>query len=519
MFVALLGSDPVWQELLRQEGVAFGLNAPESPEPPRILIIDRTPKLAEVAWLRRFAATGGSLVAFAPDAQAIWRGVQGRPVRIGSILPDDSTLFRNVGEVHVHTGGWIPSGATCGSVSGRGAVFAGRIEGSDCVLLPFDVGRLLAKVRSAARVFPARTTKPVFEKTAAVSRGDVRRLAANALRFLFARRGLPYVRLSYVPAGRAGTFGFRIDTDDDGFSAVQPAADLARQLVTKFTWFLATKALGDDLGRTVREALAGQDIQYHCFRHLVYPDYERSLKDFSQGLARLRKCGVKPTAAAAPYGEWNENWARAAVASGIGFSSEFCVAYDDLPFRVAGSDVLQVPVHPVCSSRLLAAGADEAELVDYFRRYALLQAARLEPCFLYDHPGKLMKVFEPMRRALSECSELSGGWTTMTEYAAWWLRREQVSYDWSVKENTLALKVEKAQADVRGVLEWPDSAAEARLESGTIALDSFERKALPSPVQFDPARLPRMVGRWRAQANETLRTLRRDGAKRKEANS
>ncbi len=522
MHVALLGSDPVWQELLRQEGVSYALDAPGLPEPPAILIVDRTPKLAEVAWLRRFAASNGCVMAFAPDAQAIWRGVEVRPARLGTILPDDSLLFRNLAELHVHAQCGLVSGATCGDAGRAGrAVFAGRIDGCACVLLPFSVPRLLGGFRTATRVFPARTPKPVFEKVAAVNRGEVRRLVANGLRFLSWHLDLPYVHLGYLPPGQPAGFGLRIDTDDDGAQAIAPAADLARQLGSVFTWFLATRVLGADLDRVAGVMLTGQDVQYHCFRHLVHDRYAANLEDFAKGVGRLRRAGVRPAGAAAPYGEWNETWCRAAAASGIEYSSEFCVGYDDLPFRpiVAGmlAEVLQVPVHPVCSSRLTAAGADHAEIAEYFRRQVERQAARSEPCFLYDHPGKLMRVFDPMRQALQYGAARCGGWLTLTDYSRWWQARERASYDWTCKDGEFRLAVRQPAGRVALWIEWQDGIAEWPFADSSAVLSRIERRPGPEPVRFERSFLPTRSRRIRATASEFLRTLRRNRQKKVEA--
>jgi hypothetical protein len=116
------------------------------------------------------------------------------------------------------------------------------------------------------------------------------------------------------------------------------------------------------------------------------------------------------TAAAAPFGTWNEGLRAALRATGMTWSSEFGRLHDDVPCEISGRsddahEPWQVPVHPVCPGLLLQRGLGEREVAAYF-------VARLEECLdrgdpavFYGHPigelERLPSLFVELDRALS----------------------------------------------------------------------------------------------------------------------
>ncbi len=69
----------------------------------------------------------------------------------------------------------------------------------------------------------------------------------------------------------------------------------------------------------------------------------------------LRSAGIEPSGFVAPHGRFNRTLLIALEMLGVTHSSEFGLAYDELPFAVGSGAVLQIPIHPVCLEIFLEA--------------------------------------------------------------------------------------------------------------------------------------------------------------------
>ncbi len=512
--IGLLGADPFWQELLRQEGVCFQRHAADQFDGLAVLILDQAPSKSEAAQVKRFMDCGGSILAGVPSAVKVWPELKFRNRHLKYVVPDRSALFRNTAVIDLETDGSVLQEANCGfTPQGAGAVYAGRLGQGWAVLLPFELSAVLAQHRSRPRSFYARTHKPLYETVARVNRGEVRRLAANGLRFLLAQTDRPYVRLSFVPGSHSSIFGFRVDTDFDPVGSIQAVAGIAAEAGMRFSWYLNVEALGQNLNRTIQTLLKGHDIQLHCFHHTVYPDYERNFTNLQKGCELMREAGANPLGTVSPYGEWNREWNQAVTKLGLSYSSEFSLAYDDLPFRpVLNGDkgkVLQVPIHPISFGRLAAARSAPEEMVRYFKRHIDLQARRSEPCFLYGHPGKLTRFANELQAVLGYGVARCGAWTTVTDYARWWMKREKARFGLSQKSGLFMVEVETGAEDVELVLERKDSCARVPFRSQEIELGRLDWQPLPPAARFDPRELAARSRTWVVYFRETLRQLRK----------
>ncbi len=475
--IGLWGDDLAWQELLRQEGVPFCTNCYENISAANVLILDRPPRREELKTLVDYTNRGGALLTYAGNISSLWPTIRLRRRKLRYMLPDDSGLFRNVGIVHLTFAGIIPEGANAGlTPTSDKAVFYGSYGNSKVVILPFDPALELRTIASAIRIFPGGTRRPVFEKVSRISRGEIRRLVANALRWLSFAQGLPYFRLSFFPEGNSA-LAVRVDTDASSLSSLQVAAKTARDNGLCFSWFVHVQAAGQHLSKLVEDTLKGQDIQLHCFSHNVYPDYESNFRDVSQGISLLKSVGIHPTGIAAPYGKWSEDWSRAVADAGLKYSSEFSVDYDDVPFRpiIQGqpSRVLQVPVHPICLGRLSAARATATQILAYFRSVIDRQVARQEPCLLYDHPAAIDRYEDVWREIISYARSNCDICLSLSSYAEWWLRREVTK--WQVLAETDSCEVATAgpNPSVQVIIEREDRWSAINLETGIVKYDQL----------------------------------------------
>jgi hypothetical protein len=517
--ITLWDENPHWQELLSQEGV--NLRSGPRLNGADVLVLNQRSGGLHKQQIWHHIQSGGALLAAGADAAAVWLELEHAARPLHWIAPDgDSPLFRNVGIVDVETRGSLLRKANTGVTdSGAKAITATPTGQGFCILLPFDVAVVLGIVASGPKQFPADMPRLPFDTVARTNRGEVRRLVANCLRFLLAHKGLPYVRLSPVPfinRQSLSSFAFRVDTDFGPRRDLEAVARLAERVGMKFSWYVNVGAHKAHLDLFEDLARQGHDIQLHCQRHTVYPDYKRNLDNFRQARNAMASAGISPVGVVAPFGEWNPSLNRAFERLGFEYSSEFCLAYDDLPFRpvVSGrlSKVLQMPVHPICLGRLVAARASAAQMAAYFRSIIDLQVARQEPCFLYDHPERIAQFSDLLADVLAYGKERCGSVTTLTEFARWWQRREKFVWSARTSDTQLVVQTKESINDLKVVVERDDRYAMLPAGPGTYTLNELEWRALPEPVRFDPhslaARKPSLLLRARDLNRKARKTLR-----------
>ncbi|MCX6840771.1 MAG: hypothetical protein NTX53_00510 [candidate division WOR-3 bacterium] len=514
--IGLWGEDLLWQELLRQEGISFSSGLRLSDR--EITVLSQEPGELHAQRIWHYVESGGSLLAAGVHAAVFRLELKTVAKRLHWIAAEgDSPLFRNVGIVDIETlGSLLPEANTGVTDSGAKAILAIRRGKGFSIVLPFDVTKTLGGFASGPKQFPAETPRFPYDTVARASRGEVRRLVANCLRFLSARKGRPYVHLASVPGTTPSVFALRVDTDFGPRRDLEAVARLADRVGMKFSWYVNVGAHAAHLDFFADLARHGHDIQLHCLHHVVYPDYRRNMENFGQGKAQMSAAGINPVGVVAPFGEWNPNLNRALEDLGLEYSSEFCLAYDDLPFRpvVGGrlSKVLQVPVHPICLGRLVAARANAAQMAAYFRSVIDLQVARREPCFLYDHPERIAQFSDVLADVLQYGKERCGSTTTMTEYARWWQRRERLAWSARMSEKELEIRAEAGGDDFSVVLERDERCATLPAVPGKYALTALKWQALPEPVRFDPrslaTRTPNLLLRARSFHRQARKTLR-----------
>lgn len=507
--IGLLGADPSWRQLARQEGIEPAVEALDHPG-IRVLVVDRRPDKAECRAIDRLLSRGAGVLTDAEFGGALMPDLHCSPARVRYIVPERSPLFTGVGIVDLEIRGWRIRGAAHGRLNNlQGAVLATEHLGGRVVVLPFRVSDVLSDARSAVRVFESEAPKPVYERVARVNRGEVRRLVAGCWRWLLSGQGLGYVHQSYVPAGSASCFGFRVDTDFGLKANILKTIDLARQTGLRMSWFLNTRAHVPELGELLDAGLREQDVQLHCYDHRVFPDLESNRANLDQGRAMLERCGVQPVGVAAPYGDWNSAWQRALEEVGFLYGSDFGISYDDLPFRpiIDGreSGVLQVPCHPMSPGRLRSCRAGSREMVDYFARHVELCVLRHEPALFYGHPGPVSELAGALTKVIEVGLQRAGCGTTYTEYARWWLERERTRPSVLSSTGQVEVRAPSAGESQALVIELPGRRAELPLRSGRYSLDELDWQVEEPLFVRTSAALAARRRTWQARIRQRLR--------------
>ncbi len=400
-----------------------------------------------------------------------------RRKKVAYITPDDSDFLSHAGLVDINTSCWIPSEANCGkSNTGESIILSEETEEGRYILIPFNTKQVLKHRGSTIKGFFLPASKLPYEKVSSTDRGGIRRLVIAAIQEIFRQKGIPYIRISYVPGNSPSLFGIRLDTDFCPLPVIKQAVNLADKIGMRWTWFINTGALASAL-KDLKSILAGQDIQIHCYRHWVYEQVDENRKNISTARELLNKHGINPTGVAGPYGEWNINFQRALEQLGIEYSSEFSYSYDDLPGRPIidnqKSPVVQIPVHPVSMGRLAWAKANHKAILKYYQGLIDRQVARSEPCFIYDHPEWIVKYKELWQDIIQYGKERCGNWSTLTEYYQWWCGRERSSYTVIANGKDLEIKAEPPTREMSLVINYNGQKAVIPFSSERINIDNL----------------------------------------------
>lgn len=282
----------------------------------------------------------------------------------------------------------------------------------------------------------------VSEEIARVDKRAVRRLVLDRLRERIERAGGVWLRLAAFPFPYRSAFNFRLDHDEyipEDFDATMDALAGWEHATTYYV-----NAAAYQRAAGAWERLGGLDVGSHAYWRHTYRTEEENLRNIRRGIETIRAAGIEPHGFAAPGGRFHAALAAAMTKLDIDHSSEFGLAYDELPFEPINGGPLQLPIHPVCLGMFLEAARcyadDSPARVDWRRREAARAASdylcRLaesryhqgEPVFFYGHPScRLGCHVDVLRGVLQTIGRLAAIWkTTHRQFAAWWRARSAV---------------------------------------------------------------------------------------------
>jgi hypothetical protein len=386
----------------------------------------------------------------------------------------------------------------------------------------------------------------VRETVARVDRAAVRRRLLDDLRILIEAAGGLWLRVSPYPQPYRTAFNFRLDHDDydpQDFDATLEAIAGYEHAVSHYVC-AATHARCPAALARLRDSHVGS----HGWWHHTYREAADNLLNVRRGIDSLRAMGIDPIGFAAPHGRFNAGLLSALEDLGVTHSSEFGLAYDDLPFFPRQSEVLQIPVHPICLGVCLdaarrspgRAATDEqaAETtLEHWRGVAAQKRAMREPIFLYGHPdGRIGRFPRLLGDLLHEVGQMPDVWlTTLAAFESWWRERSKIKVTAWRSDRGIEIKAAGLPANCRATLEYVRGDRVAPLDLGRPA-GSFSDDALSwqprhelRSFRISPTCLPRGlraglrsyldwervtpveeigVHTWRGWAKRTLRRMR-----------
>ncbi|NQT38707.1 MAG: polysaccharide deacetylase family protein [Planctomycetes bacterium] len=390
-------------------------------------------------------------------------------------------------------------------------------------------------------------TLRVCERIAQVDRRAVRRLVLQRLRQTIERRGGVWLRISPFPFPYRSAWNFRIDHDryePEDFDRLLAVLEGHESATTHFVNAAAFRGQTDALGR-----LAGLDVGSHGYWHHTYRSTEENLHNIRRGIESLTGAGLRPSGFAAPHGSYHRPLAAAMKSLGIAYSSEFGLAYDDLPLLPEPGGVLQVPVHPVSLGLFLEAAkrqsgdspeaydAAVSTAIDYYGRVIRDRHRAGEPVFLYGHPtGRLGRYPRLLQSVFESAGSLSTMWrTTLGEFVRWWRYRGTIRLRVSRRDDRFVMAADVPSGPFRVAVEYfrQQHVALLPLQAGTttfsptaLAYRNSQAHRVVQPVRIDRpeglrGRIRRIIdweketpveeietGNWRNWIKRTLRRWR-----------
>ncbi len=381
------------------------------------------------------------------------------------------------------------------------------------------------------------------EEICRVDKRKLRRVLMARLRRMVERRGGVWLGVSPYPFPYRSAFNLRIDYDqhDAGdFDRLHKALAGRQDAVSHFVNGAAYESQGEALAR-----LFGLDVGSHGYRHHTYQTFEENLRNVARGIQVLEEARLVPVGFTAPHGRFNKALLAALERLEISHSSEFAAAYDELPFLPVGSNVLQIPIHPVCLGIFLEAAraggrhddnAAVAATAAHFRSVIRAKYTAREPIFLYGHPtGRLGRYPQVLESIFGEIDGRSDVWrVTMSQWAAWWHARSRLRITVTREGDYLVVDAGHDRPEFRLGIEYhrENQVARLPLDRNTLRLlpetIPYENTSEHSP--FQPVRVDQTHGlrgrvrrwidweretpiaeiaptNWRNLAKRTLRTL------------
>ncbi len=279
----------------------------------------------------------------------------------------------------------------------------------------------------------------VTERIARFDKGMIRRKILEHLRSTINLQGGLWARLSPFPAPYRGAFNLRLDLDEPYPEHYLKFVELAKPLNNCMTFFDSTAAHASSA--SVMADLRERDVQSHGHYHVVYRDPDANRRNLERAHELMVNVGIVPIGFVAPGGRWTPALDKVVESMGYRYGSEFQLGFDDLPFfpwrKDRFSNVLQLPIHPICPGLFLEAGCrDESLISDHMCQIIHERFETGEPAFIYGHPERRFVRLPGVINRLTQEIDRSGLlWrTTLTEFAHWWHWRNRQR--WSVMTTT-----------------------------------------------------------------------------------
>lgn len=420
-----------WRRVLEQEGLAH--RAEDVTSTPVVVLAGEVP-----AWVEPYVAAGGVAVlvgapdepaVLPPSIDAVISGFRAPGTGRDCAAPTLARLFagEGAGTCRLHERRLVKDGMDPGRFP---LVLRRRIGKGWLLFSGVPLSRLLMAHGDTLRRFSPHTE--VTERVASVDKAEVADTLVWLLRAAFTAAGLPSVSPARFPDGAASVLVLRVDVDGafgDRTAALVEVADACDVPLSIFV----NRQLCDRHPGVLEDWSARHEVGQHGAVHNLFDTVEENLENLRAGASWLqRRTGVVATSFVAPRGMWNPSLGAALAQLGYRYSADFGLEFDSLPFRVPGSGILQIPVHPYSPERAAVFAREEglpapdAGTVTAHYLTVLDQQVRANrQAHLYGHPEVLgAMAAEVLPRVVAAARDRGVRAMTLAELTGWWERRE-----------------------------------------------------------------------------------------------
>ena len=493
LIVGISEETPGWKLVLEQIGVPcekVHFDKPISTDAFVVIIVQNLGKMQNIKHILEYLHNGGSILIEANAAKRLLSQNVKR-MYLKTLHADECPLFSQSIGCDIFRWAQVPETTNhCRNQKGKNVISVSSYGKGTAVILPSGLIASLLSTDVRQKFFDSEYgERPPSEKVSKISKGSIRHIVQNMLVYLYHRRGVPFVHLWNFPDGEKNVFSFRVDTDFGTRQEVEELYSLCRENRIPATWFVETKS--QERWIHFYRDMKDQEISYHCYCHRIFPDDRRNRENIIRGLNILRNEGIHPKGYAAPYGEWNPVLGKVLQEMQFEYSSEFELAYDDLPFYPylgnSFSTVLQIPIHPVSIGNLRRARHTEEQFISYYQNVIRQKLVSGDPIFIYHHPGhQSLDVFQEIFREIQQQNIPS---MSMGDYSAWWKRRSRIDWTPVYRDKKFYLDVQNGDATVYLRAISPDKKCAVFPFQKVIETDKLDWK---EQNQLSPVRSPRV---------------------------
>jgi hypothetical protein len=496
-----------WIQILEQEGLFY--KPFEKGDEPAVLIVD---EYAGEPAVKEYLHEGGSVLT---DVKTLARIDErsAKRITIKHIVPDSSDFLKNVDIIDIFSTGYRVMENGFGKINDKLPAIVCLPKGRGTIIgIPFDVSSSMLDPRSRMKFFYHANGKFPAEHVSTVSKGEVRKLVVNTIRYLFKRQRLYYVHKWYYPEGKRNAFTFRIDTDTPVIAEIMDCFRIAEKHKLLFTFFIFTWPIEESLKEL--RAMTNQEIAVHCYEHKPFRNPEKLFNNFNTARNQLRNTGFDISGLAVPYGSWSKLIGEVTEELGFLYASDFSFSYDDLPsyplLDEGFSRVLQIPVHPITPASLLYVKNDAASITTYYCDLINRKLSNDDPLFFYGHSSVIAHAPGILEDIIAAIKESGNIWTgSYRQFYDWWKQRESTGFSHSVKQSRLQFEsVPDSPRNFIRIISPGDDETIVPMEA-SIDLKKIAFKEEKYPELFDRRRLGTKHGQLKLKLKEIENWIKR----------
>ncbi len=286
------------------------------------------------------------------------------------------------------------------------------------------------------------------ERITSVDKHMIERFLVFTIKNMLAKKDIPFIRLNYFPKGYTNVFAFRIDGDGLLGEKTENLSKVAKEHNMPLSFYLSRQLSGDEDIKTAFKIDEMHELCAHNDVHNMLDNLDENIESLEKMEEWLSYHNINIIKGfAAPRGMYNLNLGLALKEKGYLYTCDFGFAIDGLPFYPyhfgSQQGVLHLPVngfnverYSIYCKEVGKEMITEDEVVDYMIKIVDEYTKINQPILLFSHPAvfgdMIDKVFP---RVISHIESLPIQKTTITQYAAFWERRDNVQYKAYLKDN------------------------------------------------------------------------------------